>query len=172
MITTKQVKVLDLEFWIGYNGNILHTFYEKEVSCPYTILQRSAVSSSMKRTTNFAEGMRRLKNIHPEVERHEIPNILSKYMNKLKISDYNEKYRLNLLKGLLKRKDQLEQMITRKEITRYRNRQELLATKKSMMGKYNNTWFLRDNINTTMTVPATPGSQLATMVSRNLSGEE
>ena len=66
------------------------------------LMQRSAVSSSVKRTTLFQEGLRRLHNCSQDIDKQEVNMILSQYMDSLKKSGYKESYRRDLLKGIMK----------------------------------------------------------------------
>ena len=60
---TKRMPVLDLEIWVEEmdgTEKVLHSFYKKKVASPYTILKRSALSYSVKKSTLLQEALRRL----------------------------------------------------------------------------------------------------------------
>ena len=59
---------LDVKVWME-NNKCLFTFYKKPVSSTHTIIYRSAVSVSIKRNTILKEGLRRLKNTSPRLNR-------------------------------------------------------------------------------------------------------
>ena len=167
-----KLPVLDLKMWLEDDNSISHTFYSKPVSSPYTILNRSAVSSSCKRSTIFQETIRRMKNVSPNQPWSVKVEILNKWMNTLRISGYNQAYRHNILKGAISRHLEMERMAESGVIARYRNKKEIIANKSMKKGRFNNTWFLggKGNFASTIKVPQTPSSQLARDVSRNIQG--
>ena len=66
--------VLDLEIWVE-NNTVRHTFYKKQVSNEFTILNRTALLENTKMNTIFMETYRRIINCDPmtpwsEVEEH------------------------------------------------------------------------------------------------------
>ena len=95
-----RLPVLDLELWIEQD-QIKHTFYQKPMSSPYQIHFRSALARKSKRETLLQEGIRRLRNMGPDVSDLEKQTVMSKYMNSLRISGYDKNYRYILLKGIL-----------------------------------------------------------------------
>ena len=68
----------------------------------------------------------------PENEKNEV---FSKYMNTLRCSGYDMKYRVSLLKGILQRIEQCETQIAQGSGVRYRNSTLIKQMKKSKMGK-------------------------------------
>ena len=86
--------------------------------------------------------------------------IMSKYMNTLRISGYDHKYRYELLKGICNRQSQICEEIENGTRIKYRSREEILEQKARKLGKYANTWFLRGKIQNTFKVQATPDSVL------------
>ena len=97
-----KMPVLDLKIWISeYEGipQISHTFYRKPVSSPYTILKRSAVSESVKRSTIFQEGLRRLLHISSDQPWAESVKHLNEYSNCLRLSGYSEAERYQTIRG-------------------------------------------------------------------------
>ena len=66
--TTGKLPCLDLQLWIDSEGMIRHEFYSKPMSSALLILRRSAVSSSVKRTTCFQEAIRRLRSYSKELD--------------------------------------------------------------------------------------------------------
>ena len=86
-----KMPVLDLKLWVlqtNEGPQLVHTFYKKGVSSPFTILQRSAMSASTKRLTTFQEGLRRLKNMSPLLEWKDVIPHMNLYSNMLRISGY------------------------------------------------------------------------------------
>ena len=89
-----RMPVLDLKIWKNSEGKcprISHTFYKKPIASPFTILKRSAVSESVKRSTIFQESLRRLQHISEDCPWSETVNHLSEFSNCLKISGYSHR---------------------------------------------------------------------------------
>ena len=94
--------VLDVEFWmeeIDGVPQIVHSFYKKPVASPFTILKRSALPYTTKKSTLLQEALRRLGNCSDSVPEAEVSLHLSRYGNMLRISGYSEKERYNMIKG-------------------------------------------------------------------------
>ena len=89
-------------------------------------------------------------------------------MNCLKLSGYNHEYRFTLLRGILQRKDQLEECFESGEKTRYRSRDQISSQKQSRLGKYPNTWFLKGDVGNTLKVPYTPSGKLKSLIDAKL----
>ena len=165
-----RVPVLDLQVWVDSTNKVQTSFYKKEVSSPFVMLYRSAVSSRTKRTTLLQEGLRRLNNMSEGVPLEERHSIMSTFMNSLRILGYDAKYRLDLLKGIIQRHDQIEQEIKAGSRTRNRNRCEIDSMKSEKGGRYGNTWFLTGTNTVVCNVPCTPGGLLAKQVKNKLEG--
>jgi len=155
----ERLPVLDLGLKV-VNNKVQHYFYKKPMSSPFAILYESAISAQTKRNSLLQEGLRRIRNTCQEAPVEEFRLVMSKYMNMLRISGYDEKYRVNLLKGILKRKDDIEIMIGNGTRVRYRSREQIVEQKQQKLGKFANTWFLRNNIINTLKITATPQSTL------------
>ena len=102
MSVNGKLPVLDLEIWVE-NNEVKHSFYKKPVSSEYTILSRSALSSSTKSNTTFMECYRRIVNCSPNTPWKEVSDHISKYMNCMRISGYTQKERYNTVKGAVER---------------------------------------------------------------------
>ena len=64
-VTTKLegcLPVLDMKIWMK-DDKIVHTFYKKQVASPFTIMKQSAISNTIKKSTLFQEGLRRISHI-------------------------------------------------------------------------------------------------------------
>ena len=146
--------VLNIQTWVETNNEnkqqITHTFYKKGVASKYTILQRSAISKQCKRATNVQEGLRRLRNISKCCPWSEKARVLSNFSNMLYISGYSEKYRYNIIKGVISR------------------HKEIIKMKQNKGGNSANTWFLTSEINNILMTTATPNSELATKLKESL----
>ena len=117
--------------------------FAKKMTSPYCILYRSAISQKTKRDSLFQDGIRRLRNMSPGIGLVERRNVLSSYMNTLKISGYDQKFRFTLLKGILDREKVNNAEILSGARTKYRCHSQIMSMKASRLGKHNSTWFLR-----------------------------
>ena len=157
MHENSRLPVLDLGLQVVTN-KVQFFFYRKEMTSPYTIMYKSAISANTKRDTLLQEGLRRLRNTCPEAPEGEIIQTMSEYINVLRISGYDERYRYTLLKGILERRRQMNEKIEAGTWTRYRSRQQIILQKAKSLGKYANTWFLRGDTMNTLMIQLTPNS--------------
>ena len=141
------------------------------MATPYVNLHRSALSAKTKRDSNFQEGMRRLRNMSGGVKDPERNQVLTKFMNQLRISGYDHRYRYDLLKGILERQDQIRQEIEAGNRVLYRSRQEIVRQKQARLGKHNNTWFLGKGIVNTLKIQPTPDSKLKSNIHKALNSK-
>jgi hypothetical protein len=93
---TGYIPILDLQCKVE-NRRLAHKFYEKTVNTPYTILQQSAHSARIKRSTLIQETVRRLVNTNKFVSKTEKVNIMQRYARKLQISGYPLAYRRSII---------------------------------------------------------------------------
>ena len=98
--------VLDLGLYI-VNNQVIHRFYKKPMSSPFQIHYRSAIANRTKRETLLQEGIQILRNSGTDASHLERTNELSKLMNSLRISGYDQAYRYHILKGILNLKQKL-----------------------------------------------------------------
>ena len=164
MNTTNMLPVLDLEVWVADN-QVRHRFYQKTVSSEYTIINRSALSSSTKTSTTFMECYRRISNCSPDTPWSEIAHHMSKYMNCMRISGYSIEERYNTVKGAIHRYNQiLDQVSTGSRQSMYRSGEEI-RSKKAQAKCWSNTWFLKGDVTNTVSCPVTPGGALKKQLS-------
>ena len=78
------------------------------------------------------------------------------------------KYRINLLKGILKRQNEVEEKIRTGEWTRYRSGKDIARQKLNRAGKTKANWFMRDNIRSTVSIQITPHGTLANQLRDSL----
>ena len=163
-----RLPVLDVEMWIDEASNVQFSFFKKPMSSPFVNLYRSALPTKTKRESLLQEGLRRLRRMSYAVTMREKNQIMSSFMNSLRISGYDETYRYNLLKGILKRHEEILDQVSKGERILYRNRLDIGAAKQGKIGTYTNTWFLRGTDTVTFKVQSTPGGQLASGVKKGL----
>ena len=94
--------ILDMQFWIE-DKIVMYSFYKKACASPFTIMKRSAIGESTKRTSIFQEGIRRLTNTSLKVPKETIVNIMAEYSNMLRLSGYSEQFRYNTENGVMTR---------------------------------------------------------------------
>ena len=97
-----RLPVLDVGMWIDEASKVQFSFFKKPMSSPYVNLYRSALPSKTKRESLLQEGLRRLRHMSSSVLSSEKCQIMSNFMNSLRISGYDDSYRYNLLKGIIK----------------------------------------------------------------------
>ena len=96
----------------------------------------------------------------PNLSREVKMEVLSRYMNTLRISGYDEAYRHQIAKGVLERINQTELQIADGTRMRYRSRMEIDDQKLVRMRNYPDTWFLGGNHTGILKVQNTPKSKL------------
>jgi hypothetical protein len=170
----QKLPVLDLNMWIETDAEgrqrICHTFYKKDVSSPFTILQRSAMSMNTKRTAHFQEAIRRLRNCDKSQPWIQRAVHMSEWVNMLRASGYNERYRLNILQGAIARYEQMRKDEMEGTIQNlYRNRSQIVQMCKDKGGKATAaTWFMSNGVTGTMNTAPTPDSCLRDMLQKSL----
>ena len=162
-----KMPILDMEIWVE-DGIVRHSFYRKPCSSPYTIMYKSAMAKGVKRNTLFQEGIRRLLRTSKEAGEDEIQNTLGCYANMLRISGYDQKYRVELFRGILKRWKEMLVEEEQGKRSRYRNYETIKMSKKNSLGGYNNTWFLRGDQTSMIRVQCTPNGTLAGLLREKL----
>ena len=168
--------VLDIQAYVTINSDgkqqVIHTFYKKDVASKFAIIYRSAISKQCKRSTNVQEGLRRLRNTSESLPWSEKARILSKFSHMLYISGYSEKYRFNVIKGVILRHKELLNKVKSGEIeSLYRNRDAIIAMKEQKGGNSSNTWFITNETNNILMTTATPNSELAIKLRETLNNQ-
>ena len=97
-----KLPILDLKVWLNENGDLVYQHYEKDVSSKLLIPERSAHSSSSKRSVHVSELVRRMMNTSTRLdwETHTAP-VLNDYMVRMKQAGYWENYRKHVLENAL-----------------------------------------------------------------------
>ena len=80
----------------------------------------------------------------PNLPSSEKCEVMSKFMHTLLISGYDERYRSELLKGIMARIGQVEDDILAGKRIRYRKAGLIMKMKKDRMGNFPDTWFLKE----------------------------
>ena len=142
----------------------MYEFYAKPVASPYLILQRSAVSAGVKRSTLFQEGMRRLRNCCPELGWDQIRTHMNKFSWQMLISGYDQSTRFNILKGVLNRYEQMLSDDSKGIKPLWRTRGHIASQKASKPGRSSASFFLKGDTRQVMMLPPTPGGELVKRV--------
>ena len=158
-----RLPILDLKVWMD-GKTLRHSFYRKECATDLTILWRSALPAATKRSTVFAEGVRRMQAMDRTTWEQEGARVLGEYLNTLRKSGYDHAYRLDVLQGLLEWRRTNEEDIQQGRKTRYRSGEQIREMKAEDRLGHSNTWFLRGEITSTLSVQATTGGELAANV--------
>ena len=172
-----RMPVLDLKMWVIESEGkfqLVHSFYKKKVSNPFTILERSAMSSSIKSNTIYQEELRRLRNVSPLLKWEEAVPHMNEFVNMLRISGYNKAYRYNAIKGAIDRIKTVRKNVKDKIWeSQYRTRDAIAKAKAEKGGNSPATWFLKGNVTNTLTCTSTKDSKLQLALTETLrSGEQ
>ena len=140
-------------------NKVEYLFYSKPMSSPYLILYSSAMPNKVKRNCLIQEGVRRLRNTSRNTDWSVKADILSQFCNKMYVSGYPKKYRLEVIQAAVgcynKQCERADQGV--RPLHRGRNFQKEFRWKTKALSK--TTWF-RPN-NSVGFIPATPGGLLA-----------
>ena len=151
--------MLDLQVKVDQNNKVEYLFYSKPMSSPFVILANSAMPIKIKRNSLVQEAIRRLRNTKRSLSWDVKARILSEFCNKMKVSGYSEKFRLEIIqsavRGFEKQCENADRGI--KPLHRSREFQAEERWKKKKLTK--TIWYRPDHA--AGFVPATPGGQLA-----------
>ena len=163
-----KVPMLDVKVWIDNDDNqVNYIFYQKPMKNRRVTMKSSAMPYRQKITVLSQEVFRRLHNTKHELHEKFKNEILNEFMIDLKISGYNQKERLNILKSGFKTYDNLTEKVKKEERPFYRpkNFQKHERKRNKRSKKYN--WFRSDKkFTSVMFVKPTPNSQLLKMLQK------
>ena len=171
----KKMAILDIKVWVQpsetenqiVKNQIFYEFHEKSMSSKFVIMKDSAAPLSQKRTVLTQEGIRRLKNCKKELDWEQKAKHLGDFMQKLKNSGYDEKFRLEVLKSSLNGYDKIIEDDEKGIKPVYRNKEwkEKNNWSRKKILKKENWWKGKNEIKnkSVIFVPATPGSELIKM---------
>ena len=163
-----RMPILDLEVSIE-NEKIVHRFYKKSMATRKLVSAKSAFSVPKKRSILVEEGLRRLRNCSPELDWATKAFFLNKFTSDLKYSGHKEQFiRTIIRKVVFKYEADLSNHL--EGVHRmYRSRTERIEMKQmNQMSNLKDTWFRKGGFTSTLIVPATPDSCLASKVKKNL----
>ena len=166
----QKLPILDLKVFLNDENYLVHEFYEKPSRNPRVILASSALSWTLKRTIHTQELLRRMKNNSTFLDESLKNEHLSKYLHKMKISGYTQKFRTECL---LSAKNAYKILVFNHETEGkplFRTRKEMLEAK-SLRNRTSLNWWQKP-INTgkpytaVIFVPPTPGGELAKLLKK------
>ena len=162
-----KLPVLDVKVDINVEANyrIDFEFFEKPTRNPKVILMDSALSFPQKRTILTQECLRRLRNTNvdlgPEIQKKH----LDQFMLKLKNSNYNEKFRTQVLDSALKAFKKMQEDDKNGTKPMYRNRSWNAEERKSKKNEKKLNWWnskkSKIHYTSVLFVTPTPGGTLA-----------
>ena len=106
----------------------------------------------------------------PKTWEEEGHKVMGSFMNMLRLSGYDAKYRHQILVGVLGRRLETEKEIRAGTRVRYREAEEIQRLKSEDKQGHINTWFLRGEVTSMLQVQATPNWELARKIQRRISG--
>ena len=161
----EKLPILDMKTWTNGEGLILFQHYEKRVSSKTILHAQSAHSAACKRSVHTQEVIRRLMNSSHRLNwKEETAPVITEYMRRMKVAEYSEKYRKNILEQALRIYDKkLEddrkgvRPIFRPKSWKKEERKEAKNTKKQ-------GWATKGGYIAPIFVPSTPGGTLMKMM--------
>ena len=156
-----RLPVLDIEVWVGPDHCILHSFYKKSVATTHVVMARSALSASAKRAILVAEGVRRLRNCHPDLPVKEKAFHMNNFNLAMMDCGHEVKFReiVNRRAIAVYERACVNEVEGNKRM--YRTKEERRALIKLRGDKEDKTaWFRRLGYQNTLMVPASMGGEL------------
>ena len=126
------------------------------------------MSAQTKRNSLFQEAIGRYRNMSDGISTEEKNKMLGKFMNTLRVSGYNRKYRYTLLHGIVQGQRQCEDLVRQGLRIRYKSREQIKAQNQQRLGKYPNTWFLRGTYTNILKTQYTPCGLLKDTLDRKI----
>ena len=163
----KKLPLLNSQVWIEnnpeYGPQIRFEHYEKTMASALEIQKDSAISEQTKRATLVQGGLTRLLNTSIELGKDKQNEILSQYMKKLQTSGYDKKFRVEILKSIIKAWKSILEKDRTGERPLHRPRNFMKAERKNEKNDKKLNWFKGRNGNTfssVLMVPITPNGEL------------
>ena len=154
-----KMPILDMRVWMNQKREIEYIFYEKPMRSNLVIGKNSALPMMMKMKTLTQETFRRIHNTRESLREEYLPEILSKYSQKLKDSGYSEEDRLSIIEGGFKTHENILKLEAAGKRDYYRTPEN---REKERNGKNRNEWYKKagNNYTAVMFVEPTPGGNL------------
>ena len=157
-----KLPVLDLKVKLGPKNQIDFEFYEKQTKNNRVILASSALPWRQKETILVNEAVRRLRNTSDQLGTETQNFHLSVYMVKLKNSGYSAKFRAKIIRKAKAIYFNQKENDRKGLKSLYRSRKQILEDRKKKKNSKISWWKTeKQNFNTVLFVPPTPGGILA-----------
>ena len=147
----KKLPTLDFEMWLetpdlGNTGEqlIMYSYYEKEVSSPFCIMEKSAMAENTKISSLSQDLVRRMLNTSEMVSQVHRNDIIEKYAKKLERSGYSKVQRRRIIEAGLKGYQAKVEKSEKTGIELHRAAKSTIAAryKKKLLDKTN--WFRKE----------------------------
>ena len=161
--TARKMPILDMEVWIDENeGNIMFQHYEKPTASQSILHANSAQSVSCRNSVHTQEILRRLLNSSPMLDwKICVAPVLSKYMSRMMLCGYPEKYRIDTLNRALRIYDKMKEEDDNGTRPLYRPKDWNVVVRRKEKEKKKYDWSTRGGYVAPIFVPPTPNSELA-----------
>ena len=93
----KMMPILDMKMAINSENEVKYMFYRKPQTNRFTMMERSALSSRVKRATMSNDALRRLLCCSPNLEEHKRVEVMEEYARMLRRSGYSQKFRHEII---------------------------------------------------------------------------
>ena len=97
------MQVLDLQLYVGEDGQIQFKFYQKPMACKLVIPYVSAHSKKMKLAVMVEEGLRRLRNHSRGMEWERKRIVMEEWSRKIRRSGYPHSFRHQVIKSAVRK---------------------------------------------------------------------
>jgi hypothetical protein len=161
--------LLDIKVKVLEDKTIDWSFYKKQVTSQFCILNRSAVPGKIKRVALVQEALRRLRNTRPDQVAARKAGLLEDLAETMLVSGYPEEYRAGVLKAALTGYQRQVEADQSGEKPLYRPREWQEAARRRRKGLRRAAWYRPAD--TVLFLPATPNSELAEMAREVLEQE-
>ena len=161
-----KLPILDLKVWLHKdettgNYSILHEHYIKDVSTRLVMHAQSAFSWKDKRTIITQLCLRVLLNCSPQLPQQRVAEHLTYFSKRMQASGYEKRFRYEVIKSAMNAYDNIKKLEDQGRKPMYRKREYERAERRRQKERKEEGWFKKDNYETVLFVPSTPGSRLA-----------
>jgi hypothetical protein len=171
-----RIPVLDLEVWID-NNQVKHTFYRKPMANKEVINNKSALENRVKLNILVEEGLRRMRNVSPNVVWKETVRHLEEYQLDIMEAGYPDVFRNRIIDMVVgkhrKEMEGHERWMNDEPEGRpcYRNAKERETEKEQKTGAIGmkESWYRGGGHTSVLWLPATPGGELLQKIEKELS---
>ena len=146
---------MDLLLWVDITGQVHFSHYSKPVANKGVVWQSSALSCQVKRNILFNEGLRRLKNCHPDLSWTHKAELLTDLNLRMRQAGHSTTYRSALLHRILSAYNTL--------LDKYQKGENIYQTQPKPKTNERN-WFKKSGYHSTAAVPVTADAQLKTQL--------